>query len=191
MEKNKNSPRVLNRLNIKCFPNSKLAQVWIETAIYTLIGLTIIAILLAVANPQIDKIKDKGMVNQATDALNTLDSKVLDVSQSVGSVAVPNIKVGKGKFIINSSNDSIGYVLSNSILQYSQIGFPIKEGNFIVETEKSGNKFNIFITRYYSGVNITYNGSDSLDKYLEAGPVPYKIRMENKGRGNIDFDIIG
>ena len=189
---NKKLSRVLNQLiGMKYLPKSKLSQVWIETAIYTLIGLTIIAILLAIANPQIDKIKDKGMINQATDALNILDGKVLDVSQSVGSVAVPNIKVGKGKFIINSSNDSIGYVLENSVLEYSQVGIDIKEGNFIFKTEKFGNKFNIFITRYYSGVNITYNGSDTTDRYLETSPIPYKIRMENRGNSNIDFDIIG
>lgn len=170
---------------------NKKSQVWVETAIYTLIGLTIIAILLGIANPQIDKIKDKGMITQATQALNTLDSKVLDVEQSIGSIAVPSIKVGKGKFIINSSNDSISYILENSGLQYTQVGSNIKEGNLVFRTDKFGNKFNIFIIRYYSGTNITYDGDDNAVKYLETSPISYKIRMENKGQGNIDFSIIG
>ena len=169
---------------------NKKSQVWVETAIYTLIGLTIIAILLAVANPQIDKIRDRGMITQATISLNTLDEKISYITQSPGNIAVPNIKVGKGKFIINSSNDSISYVLDNTLLEYRQSGTPIVEGNLIVKTEKYGNKFNVFITRYYSGVNITYDTNDKIDKSLEASSIPYKIRMENKGQSNIDFKIL-
>jgi len=169
---------------------SKKSQVWVETAIYTLIGLTIIAILLAVANPQIEKIQDRGTITQATTSLNTLDEKISYISQSPGNIAVPNIKVGKGKFIINSSNASISYVLDNTVLEYRQAGTSIVEGNFVINTVKYGNKFNVFITRYYSGVNITYNGDNNVDKFLEASPIPYKIRMENKGQGNIDFSIL-
>ena len=169
---------------------NKKSQVWVETAIYTLIGLTIIAILLAVANPQIDKIRDRGMITQATISLNTLDEKISYITQSPGNIAVPNIKVGKGKFIINSSNDSISYVLDNTLLEYRQAGTNIIEGNLVVRTERYGNKFNVFITRYYSGVNITYDNDDKMDKFLETSPIPYKIRMENKGQSNIDFKIL-
>lgn len=169
--------------------NNKKSQIWVETAIYTLIGLTIIAILLAVANPQIEKIKDRGMITQATQSLNTLDEKISYISQSPGNIAVPSIKVGKGKFIINSSNDSIAYVLDNTLLEYRQAGANIIEGNLVVKTEKYGNKFNVFITRYYSGVNITYDGNYNGVKYLEASSIPYKIRIENN-QSNIDFKIL-
>ena len=170
-------------LNIK-------SQIWVETAIYTLIGLTIIAILLAVANPQIQKIQDRGTITQATQSLNTLDEKISYISQSPGNIAVPSIKVGSGKFIINSNNDSISYVLDNTLLEYRQAGTNVTEGNLVVRTEKYGSKFNVYITRYYSGVNITYDGDDHIDKFLEASPIPYKIRMENKGQSNIDFKIL-
>lgn len=168
---------------------NKRSQIWVETAIYTLIGLTIIAILLAIANPQIDKIKDKGIISQATQALNDLDSKVLDVEQSVGSIAVPNIKVGGGKFLINSSNNSISYILDNTGFELTQVGSEVRQGSLIVRTEKYGNRFNIFITRYYSGLNITYQGNKT-ERFLEASPIPYRIKIENKGNSNIDFSII-
>jgi len=182
--------KLLVRNNFKMKTINKKSQVWVETAIYTLIGLTIIGILLAVANPQIQKIQDRGMLTQATQSLNDLDQKVSYISQSPGNIAVPQINVGKGKFIINSSNDSISYVLDNTLLEYRQVGSNIKEGNLVIKTEKYGKNFNVYITRYYSGINITYNKDDKVDKFLESSPIPYKIRMENRGNNNIDFNII-
>ena len=44
--------------------NKKRGQIWVETVIYTLIGLTIIGLLLAVSKPQIDKQKDKALIEQ-------------------------------------------------------------------------------------------------------------------------------
>ena len=76
------------------------AQVWVETAIYTLIGITIIAILLATLTPQIDKIKDKGIIQQTIDAMNVLDNKISEVSQSPGSVGVVKLTIGKGKSML-------------------------------------------------------------------------------------------
>jgi hypothetical protein len=163
---------------------NKKSQVWVETAIYTLIGLTIIAILLAIANPQINKIKDRSMINQGIQIINTLDEKILYIEQSPGSIAVPSVKIGAGRFIINSSNDSIGYVLANTELEFTQIGSNIRQGNLFVRTEKYGNNFNVFVTRYYN-LNITYNGNETT-RYLESSSVPYRIRMENKGQNNID-----
>jgi len=37
----------------------KRAQVWVETVIYTLIGLSIMGVVLAVAIPKINETKDK------------------------------------------------------------------------------------------------------------------------------------
>ena len=55
----------------------KKGQVWIETVVYTLIGLSIIAIILTMAMPQIDKMKDKSVVEQTATALNELDKKII------------------------------------------------------------------------------------------------------------------
>lgn len=206
--KNKKSIRVSNQLTINKFmPDSKRSisrsyflnnykllkckrsQIWVETAIYTLIGLTIITIILAIANPQIEKIKDRSAVMQARQALETLDNKISEVEQSIGSVSVPQIVIGKGKVIINATNDSIRFVLEDTNLEFSQIGTNIREGNFIVITDRHGTKFNVILTRYYKGINITYDGAER-DIFLEPGAVPYKIRMENKGQNIADGRII-
>jgi len=174
---------------------NKKSQIWVETAIYTLIGLTLIAIVLAIANPQIEKIKDRSAVTQAIQALENLDNKISEVEQSIGSVSVPHITIGKGKVIINSTNDSISYILQDTPLEFSQVGTNIKEGNLLVRTDKHGTKFDVILIRYYRGINITYNGEER-DIFLEPGAVPYKIRMENKGQNiaenkiNIDFNKV-
>ena len=52
-----NSKRSNSRLdfvmNKNILPKSKRSQVWVETVVYTLIGLTIIGIVLSMALPQI------------------------------------------------------------------------------------------------------------------------------------------
>ena len=170
-----------------------------ETAIYTLIGLTIIAILLSIAMPQIDRIKDRSVIRQTIEALNDLDNKLLEIGQSPGNVRVVNFKVGKGKLEINPVIDSVIYSLENTKLELSELGKPIQEGPIVLETQKYGSNFNIILTmNYSSNLNITYDGSDENIKTLQAGVTPYKIQIENKGSNstlgdaiiNIDFNVI-
>ncbi len=178
---------------------NKKAQVWVETAIYTLIGLTIIAILLSVAMPQIDKAKDKSIVKQTIEALNILDNKILENEQAVGSVGIVNFKVGKGKLEINPLDDSIIYTLENTKLEFTEPGVQIPEGPIVLETQEYGSRFNIILSMDYSNsVNITSAGSDDKIKTLQAAATPYKIQIENKGtesteadaKINIDFNLI-
>lgn len=174
---------------------SNLSQVWIETSVYILLGLIIIVIILSIANPQIEKIKDRSVVRQAIEILEVLDGKILEIEQSVGSVSVPKVTIGKGKIIINSTNDSIAYVLEDTPLEFSQLGSDIKEGNLVIKTEKYGKKFVITVVRYYEEINITYKDMEK-NVFLEPSSVPYKIRMENKGKNPsagkiiIDFNLI-
>ena len=58
---------------------SKVAQVWVETAIYTLIGLTIIAIVMSVATPQIEKMKEKAIIGQTLEAMNHLNNEIIKI----------------------------------------------------------------------------------------------------------------
>ncbi len=178
---------------------NKKAQIWVETAIYTLIGLTIIAILLSVAMPQIDKIKDKSIIKQTIEALNDLNNKISDIEQAPGNIRVVNFKVGKGKLEINPITELITYSLEDTKLELSQPGEKIQEEPIILETQEYGSNFNIILTMNYSNkLNITFAGSDENIKTLQAGTTPYKIQIENKGSDstlgdaliNIDFNVI-
>jgi len=172
-------------------------QVWVETAIYTLIGLTIIAILLAIANPQIQKIKTKSIISQTTSVLSNLDKEISEISESApGNSRVVPISLGKGKININSENDSIIYVLEDTNLEYSEPGIDVDEGKLTIRTEEYGSGFNVFlILDYKNKINISYKGAEN-SYILQAGTTPYKlviqhIETENiNANPNIDFDLI-
>jgi type II secretory pathway pseudopilin PulG len=170
--------------------NRKKSQVWVETAIYTLIGLTIIAIVFSVATPQIERMKESNILTQTLDALNNLDNEINKVAQVSGNIKIINFKISKGKLIINSSTNNLTYVLENTPLEFSQNGTIIKEGNVYILTEEYGKNYNVYLTTSYPGLDITHNDENTLlGKILHGGGTPYQILLENKGAENIDDPI--
>jgi len=167
----------------------KKSQVWIETVIYTLIGLTIIAVLLSAITPQLKKMKDKGIVEQTITALNGLDVEIQKIEEVQGNVKIVYFRIAKGKLTIDPESDNIIYSLENTNLKLSEPGEEINEENYFLKTEAYGNRYNIFVELDYSGrYDITYDGGNSL-KTIHAGSVPYKIQLENKGADDSDSKI--
>jgi hypothetical protein len=163
------------------------SQIWIETVIYTLIGLVIIGVLIAIANPQIEKIKDRSVLKQTMDAMDIMDTKISEVEQSAGAVGIVNFKISKGKFLIDGENNNLLYTLEDSRLEFSEVGEVIKEGNLLITTEKHGNRFNVIIKRDYSSlIDIVVAGNSDAKKLLQPGAVSYKIYIENKGQDTVD-----
>jgi len=173
---------------------SKLAQVWVETAVYTLIGLTIIAILLAIITPQIDKMKDRTIIENTVTALEEINSKILDASGTAGNVRLIDLKLAKGTLTIDPSNDELIYTLENTRLELSESGEELKEGNLFLKTEKTGSRFKIILTLPYDNIDLTFNNQDITDKTLQQGAIPYNLKIENMGelntKPNIDLNII-
>ncbi len=181
----------------RIFLSSKRSQVWVETAIYTLIGLTIIAIILSAAVPQIDKTKDKGVIKQTITALDILNDKIIETEQSPGSIRIVNFRMSKGRLEINSKNNTLIYILEDTRFELSQPGEEIAEGNVIIRTEEHGSRFNVFLKMdYNSRLNITYSGEDNKNMVLHPGTTPYRIQVENIGDQNsndnthIDLDLL-
>jgi len=170
----------------------KKSQIWVETAIYTLIGLTLIAIVLSVATPQIQKLKDKSIINQASKSLTELNELILDVSHTTGNIRIFHFNFDKGRFEIDSSNDNLLFTLENTNLKFSEPNQDITQGEIKYRTEIYGKRFNNQLKLEYSGsnINIKYNNEDN--KKLFYGGV-YKIRIENKGivdgKTVIDFGV--
>jgi len=169
-------------------------QVWIETVVYTLIGLSIMAILLSISMPQIEKIKDNGIITQTIEAMNLLNSKILEAEEYQGSIRIVNLRIAKGRLEINSTGNQIVYNLENTRLELTEPGEIVQEGNIMVETKNSGDRFNIFLTLDYSNdLNITYDRKKEM-KTMQAGTTPYKIILENIGyddlrKTKINFDV--
>ena len=179
-----------------CLLENKKAQVWIETAIYTLIGLTIIVILITSATPQIEKIKDKGIISQTTEALLILNNEIFEVEQAGGSGRVVQFTVAKGRLDINPEENIIRYLLEDTRLELTEENETVKEGEIYIFTKKRGSRFDITLTMNYSGrLNMTFNNKKDIE-ILQAGTTPYKIQVENKGDNtptadtHIDFKLL-
>jgi hypothetical protein len=74
-------------------------QIWIENVVYIMIGLTLITVVLSLALPQINKIKDKAIIEQSITALEDIDKVIGDVKQVSGNLRIVEFKNAKGNFI--------------------------------------------------------------------------------------------
>jgi type II secretory pathway pseudopilin PulG len=163
-------------------------QIWIETAIYTLIGLTIIGIVLSIATPQIEKAKERSIISQTNDALLQLNNEIQKVEQSAGSVKIVNFRITKGKLEIDPQNNRTIYTLEDTNLEFSEAGERIKQGDIFIITNKTGRRYDISLELLHEGINVTFNNKKVL-KTLHAASAPYIIRIENVGDNEIGDPI--
>ncbi len=161
----------------------KTGQIWVETVIYTLIGLTIIAVILAVATPAIERYKDELVLEQTVSLLNDLDNTITDVKDagSGNRRIVPELMVKKGRLEISGESNEINYLLEKTRLEYSESGKTIVQGNMNITTRKiSDNYYEIEVEIVYNNLNLTYNGEDINKTFTEAS-VPYRLGIQNQG----------
>lgn len=162
----------------------KKSQVWVETAIYTLIGLTIIAILLAIVTPQLEKMKERAILKQTLNALNEINNEIKKVELTSGTIKIIDFKISKGKLEIDPIKNILIYTLENTNLEFSQKGQRIKDGDITIETEEYGKGFNVVLELSYENLDITYNGNNEIG--VLNGPGSYRIQIENVGDNEID-----
>ena len=168
------------------------SQVWVETVVYTLIGLTIIGIVVGMALPKIKKSTDKAIIEQTISALNELDEKITETQSASGNSRIINFRIKKGNLLIDSKRDILVFEIEDSLLMYSQPGSVIPQGNIFVltEGELEDKEFNInLILNYSSSLNLTYDGDD-IEYTLTQAPTAYQILMKNQGSGNLDFSLV-
>ncbi len=156
----------------------KRGQIWVETVIYTLIGLAIIGILLAVVRPQINAMTDKLVIEQTIEILNEIDE---NMEISSGNVRAMDLKISKGSLFINGVNEKIFWVLEESDKKFSEPGVEAELGKVKVITTGDSKPWKVELSIDYS-LNINYNGED-VEKEIEATASLYKLYIENKGVG--------
>jgi type II secretory pathway pseudopilin PulG len=171
------------------------SQVWVETAIYTLIGLTIITIILAAILPRIEASKQRAVIEQMTQAIDQLTKKINEVEESPGNIRIVYLKFSQGKIEIDSINEKIIYTLEGARLKLSEPGQVIEENDMTLETKKLGDRYTIIISKNFNNINLTYSNND-LVKTIQPGATPYKIEIENIGdngidqKSHIDFNLL-
>lgn len=165
-------------------------QVWIETVIYTLIGLILIGLILIFITPKINQTRDKLLVEQSIEALSIFDNKLQEIGEnSAGNVRIiQSFQIKRGIFIINSSLDELLIILEDIKSEYSEPEQLINFGRVKIKTEKTPKGYRIKLI-VSSNKNITYNGEDKLTEFSGA-PIPYKFSLTNMGNNNIDIKEI-
>ena len=165
----------------------KRGQVWVETVIYTLIGLAIIGLVLATALPKINAKKDEVIIEQSIEALGNINNKIYEVQRAAGNRRVINLEIRKGRFVIDMEEDSIYWFLDSSF-QYSEKNVPVPLGRLNVTTRSKGGSWEIELKVKYN-VDIQYGGKDFGLKQLDVAPTPYGLVIENSGK-NEAGDIV-
>lgn len=158
----------------------KRGQVWVETVVYTLVGLAIISLLLATTKPKIDEIKDKSLIEQSIEGLNLIQEKIYEISRGTGSRQILGIEITKGKLYINGTSDSIYWILGTSYL-YSEPGESVVVGNINITLTGEEKNWEIRLERKFDLFDITFSGENKT-KIFEESSIPYEISMENMGQ---------
>jgi len=163
----------------------KRGQIWVETVIYTLIGLAIIGLVLAGALPKINQKKDEMIISRSIEAIGNIDDKIYEVSRAVGSRRVINLEVKKGEFVIDNAEDTISWILDSSFA-YSEIGVPVRFGNMDVTTTKDGD-YEVVLKKGYD-LDFVFEG-EAGEKRFTVAPTPYLLVVKNNGM-NDDGEIV-
>ena len=168
----------------------KIGQIWIETVLYTLIGLALIGVSLAIITPKINAERDKIVVEQTINSLGILDGKINEVvEKGAGNKRIiEKFVMKKGEMFINSTGDEIVFVLSDLNKPYSEPGVVINAGRIEIVSEEAKKGSTVYLTLRYSNVNLTYPGDDF--KKFSAAATPYEFTIENLGAGTGDLDVI-
>jgi hypothetical protein len=159
----------------------KKAQVWIETVIYTAIGIAVIGILLAVSKPKIDSMRDNLVIEQTIESLNNIHDKIYEIQSAPGNRRSVELKISKGRLSIDSVKDRLIWVI-DSKSKYSEPDLEIAIGNQMIKTTE-GEPNRVELWEDYGAIfNITFSGSEEL-KEIDYAPSPYFLYIENKGIG--------
>lgn len=161
----------------------KKAQVWVETVLYTLIGLALIGIALGFIMPKVNDYKDKLLVEQAITSLNALDGKIVEVMETgIGNKRTIEFSMKKGELYFNASGNEIRMILSELNKPYSEPGAEIDSGRMRILSEEGQKKSTAYLKIGYLD-DIKYKGSDELKKFTPSS-TPYTFSIENLGMQN-------
>ena len=169
----------------RCLIKRKKGQIWIETVLYTLIALGVIALALAFIQPKIKEAQDRIVIEQTQEALNRLDDEIQDIWRGgAGNVRNPEITLKRGNLVIDSQSDSISYVLEDSNVMFTEPGVSVIDGKINITTIKKSRGYQVILKldyRYDNKIDITFEDSDDTIETLTNSPTAYKLSLSNEG----------
>jgi len=168
----------------------KRGQIGIEVVVYTLIGLAILAVVLAAVTPKIKEYSDRAIIKQTEESLNSFDETISAVQLASGNQREVDFRIRKGEIMINPGEDTIKFTLKKSNLRYSQPNVAYPSGNIIILTKNVTDGYDITLSLNYThSVNITVGGADSENIQLTSSPNLYKILIKYVGYSDRKVDI--
>lgn len=162
----------------------KRGQVWIETVIYTLIGLSLIGVVLAIMTPRINEFRDRTIIDQTIESLNVIDAKVSEVLSAPGNKRKIEFRMKRGDLYFYPDKDQIKFTLEEARVLYSQPGTNISIGRITALTEEGAKRHTVTLTLDYSH-NLTFDNQDSGEHKFSGASVPFSFTIENKGFSDI------
>ena len=167
------------------------AQIWVETVVYTLIGIVLIGVVLAIITPKINETKDRLVIEQTIETLGVLDDKILEtLDWGENNVRIAELTMKKGKLLIEPQNEIILFILGELKKPYSEIGVQIDYGRVKIISEIDGRENLVKVFLNYTGIaNITYNGEET-EKEFGSASAPYKFFITNKPNNSTGSNLL-
>lgn len=161
----------------------KKGQVWVSAILYLALGVIIIGIILGVALPLVNNMRDRNTYIQTKELMSILNKNVVDViNEGPGSKRyLSPINIEKGEIYIKSSEKSIEWRFkTKNKLMEPEITF--NEGDLILLLSKTDvvGEYELKIKRdYSSAANIDLN-SNLANPFVGS----YSMTIENSGYAN-------
>ncbi|MBS3088344.1 hypothetical protein J4402_01035 [Candidatus Pacearchaeota archaeon] len=168
----------------------KSGQIWIETVLYTLIGLALIGISLAIITPRINAARDKLLVEQTIESLGILDGKIDEVARNGhgNKRVVEEFIMKKGEMYINTNENKIIFNLTGLSKPYSEPGASINKSRVEIISWNTKKGAVASLTLNYKNIVIIDtedSGANEIKKF-NAAATPYRFSIENMGKNPPD-----
>ncbi|MEK6927576.1 MAG: hypothetical protein AABX11_04025 [Nanoarchaeota archaeon] len=169
----------------------KKGQVWIETTLYTLIGLAIIAMVLTYALPKITSYQEKIVIEQSINSMRQLDSLINAVaSAGPGNRRSYDINFKTGELIFNGSSENVYFILKELSKPYSEVGIPINQKGVVVKTSQETKKYSTRLDLNYNSNNTDIATEDGAILSLPPSAVGYRIWVYHNGTASGKNQIV-
>lgn len=157
------------------------AQVWIETVLYTVVILAIIAIVLSFTIPKINEGKDKLVIEQSITALKNLDRSIYDAARQTGNIRIVEFSLKRGNLHFYPNRGNITLTIGGLTSIYSEDGQVVYDGEveMISTSGAKSNSINLTIS-YPANLPIQYKGKNDYVK-INPSSLPYRFSIENTG----------
>ena len=161
-------------------------DVWISAVLYMALGIIILVIVLSVAIPVVNKIRDKNIALTTKELMFDLDRNIRTIySEGPGSRRPITLEITKGTFSIDQSQDIISWQFSTKV-QLSQLNAAVKEGSLVINTTQGASTKDFLTTYALNYTNILNLESTAATNFISGKT---KLIISNTGDNKILIDV--